>query len=163
MAQKSNSRTLKGRMRQIAKSLVIRSGGLSLYHRAKHREVLTVLMLHRVLPQNLISAYCADEEYTISTALLEKLVAFITAHYSIVSLGDVMSSRNREAALPSRPLLITFDDGWNDNILFAAPLLARLNVPWTLFVSTGAIELARIGGRKLCCPQSAPTMRDMEH
>jgi len=140
MAQASNSGSLKDRMRQLAKSLAIRSGGLGLYHRVKHREVLTVLMLHRVLPQALISAYGADEGYTISTKLLEDLIAFIAGHYNIVSLGDVVKSRNREAPLPSRPLMITFDDGWNDNAVFAAPILARMNVPWTLFVATGALE-----------------------
>jgi len=140
MAQESNSGSLKGRMRQLAKSLAIRSGGLGLYHRVKHREVMTVLMLHRVLPQDLISAYGADEGYTISTKLLEDLIAFIAAHYNIVSLGDVVKSRNREVPLPSRPLMITFDDGWNDNAVFAAPILTRMNVPWTLFVATGALE-----------------------
>ena len=119
-------------MRQIAKSLVIRSGAMDLYHRAKHREVLTVLMLHRVLPQDLISAYNADEGYTVSTALLESLIAFVAEHYNVVSLGDVVRSRNRETPLPSRPLLITFDDGWDDNAVFAAPILAQMNVPWTL-------------------------------
>lgn len=127
-------------MRQIAKSLAIKSGGLGLYHRVKHREVLTVLMFHRLLPQDLIPVYGADEGYTISTELFEDLVEFLAVHYTIVSLGDVLGSRNRKAPLPDRPLLITFDDGWNDNAVFAAPILTRMNVPWTLFVATGAPE-----------------------
>lgn len=126
-------------MRQIAKSLVIRSGGLGLYHRVKHREVLTVLMFHRVLPQNLISAYGADEDYTISTKLLEDLIGFLEMHYNIVSLDDVVRSHNREVPLPSHPLLITFDDGWNDNAVFADPIFTRATVPWTLFVATEAL------------------------
>jgi peptidoglycan/xylan/chitin deacetylase (PgdA/CDA1 family) len=138
MAQECNSRTLKGRMRQIAKSLAIKSGALGLYHRVKHREVLTVLMFHRLLPQDLISVYGADEGYTISTELFEELVEFVAVHYTIVSLGDVLGSRKGKAPLPKRPLLITFDDGWDDNAVFAAPILMRMNVPWTLFVATGA-------------------------
>jgi peptidoglycan/xylan/chitin deacetylase (PgdA/CDA1 family) len=140
MAQKSSPRTLKGQVRQIVKSVVIKSGGMGLYHRVKQQEVLTVLMFHRVLPKELIATFRADEEYTISTALLEELVAYIPRHYNIVSLRDVLRSRNKEAPLPTRPLLITFDDGWNDNAVFAAPILARMRVPWTLFVATEAIE-----------------------
>jgi peptidoglycan/xylan/chitin deacetylase (PgdA/CDA1 family) len=140
MAQERNSRTLKGRMRQIAKSLVIRSGGLNLYHRAKHREVLTVLMLHRVLPQDLISAYRADEEYTISTTLLERLIAFLASHYTFVDLGDVLQSREKRKALPPYPILVTFDDGWDDNAIFASGILANAQVPWTLFAATDAIS-----------------------
>ena len=127
-------------MRQIAKSLIIRSGGLSLYHRLKHREALTVLMFHRVLPQSLITAYDADQGYSVSTSFLEGLVPFIQEHYTIVSLSDVISSRNKRTPLPSHPLLITFDDGWNDNAIFAAPIFAKKNVPWVLFVATSAMD-----------------------
>lgn len=131
-------------MRQIAKSLVIRSGGLGLYHRAKHREALTVLMFHRVLPQELISAYRADEEYTISTTLLEQLMTFVPDHYTIVDLDDVLQSRQKTKRLPPYPLLVTFDDGWDDNAAFAAGVLAKADVPWTLFATTDAISS---GGR----------------
>lgn len=139
MAQESNSGTLKVRARRIAKRLAAESGAMGLYHRVSHREVLTVLMFHRVLPQNLLSAYGADEKYTVSTALLDDILAFVAAHYSIVSLSDVLRSRERIKPLPDRPLLITFDDGWDDNALFAAPILASRNMPWTLFVATDAI------------------------
>lgn len=131
---------LKGRLREIAKSVVIRSGGLGLYHRGKHREVLTVLMLHRVLPQHLISTYRADQEYTISTTLLEELVTFVTDHYNIVDLEDVLKSQAKTKPLPPYPLLVTFDDGWEDNGSFAADILASANVPWTLFAATDAIS-----------------------
>jgi peptidoglycan/xylan/chitin deacetylase (PgdA/CDA1 family) len=140
MAQKSNSRTLTSSTRRIAKRLAIKSGGLALYHRARHRNVLTVLMFHRVLPQDLIAAYYADEEYTISTTLLKGLMAFVARHYNIVSLHDVLRSRNREAPLPGHPLLITFDDGWDDNAIFAAPIFAQMKVPWTLFAATEGVE-----------------------
>lgn len=129
-----------GRMRQIAKSLIIRSGGLGLYHRAKHREVLTVLMFHRVLPESLITVYGADPEYTISTDLLEQVIKFVSDHYTIVSLDDVLQSRQKKKALPSYPLLVTFDDGWEDNATFASEILAKANVPWTLFAATDAIS-----------------------
>jgi peptidoglycan/xylan/chitin deacetylase (PgdA/CDA1 family) len=127
-------------MRQIAKSLVIRSGGLSLFHRAKHREVLTVLMFHRVLPQDLFTLYQADEEYTISTELLQQLTAFVADHYNIVDLNDVLQSREKRKPLPPFPLLVTFDDGWDDNAVFASGILADAKIPWTLFAATDAIS-----------------------
>jgi peptidoglycan/xylan/chitin deacetylase (PgdA/CDA1 family) len=140
MAKKRNPQTLKSQIRQIGKSLATNAGALTLYHRVRHREALTVLMFHRVLPPDLISHYGADDEYTISTNLLTDIMAFVAAHYSVVSLDAVLKSRLKVSPLPSRPLLVTFDDGWNDNALFAAPILRRLNVPWALFVATGAIE-----------------------
>lgn len=126
-------------MRRIAKTIAIKSGGLSLYHRLKHREQLTVLMFHRVLPAHLMDPYAADDEYTISTALLERLMNFVTAHYNVVGLNDVLRSRRREMPLPSFPLLVTFDDGWDDNAIHAAPVLAAARIPWALFAATDAI------------------------
>jgi peptidoglycan/xylan/chitin deacetylase (PgdA/CDA1 family) len=140
MAQENPASALKHKLRQIVKSLAVRGGGLGLYHRLRHREMLTVLMFHRVLPQELIAGHGVDEEYTISTALLESLMKFAAANYSIVDLPDVLESRRRQSPLPSYPLLITFDDGWDDNATYAAPILAAAGMPWTLFAATDAIS-----------------------
>jgi len=129
---------MKHAVRSLAKTIAVKGGGLSLYHRLKHRERLTVLMFHRVLPEHLMAG--ADEEYTISTALLERLMKFVTAHYNVVDLGDVLRSRRREKPLPSFPLLVTFDDGWDDNVIYAAPVLAAAGIPWTLFAATDAVS-----------------------
>jgi peptidoglycan/xylan/chitin deacetylase (PgdA/CDA1 family) len=138
MAQETPLAAMKRAIRQLAKTIAVKSGGLSLFHRLKDRERLTVAMFHRVLPEHLMTA--ADEEYTISTALLARFLEFAAAYYNIVSLDDVLRSRRKEAPLPSLPLLITFDDGWDDNATHAAPVLAAASVPWTLFAATDAIS-----------------------
>jgi len=129
---------MKQAMRRLAKTIAVKGGGLSLYHKLKHRERLTVLMFHRVLPEHLMDD--ADEEYTISTTLLERLMKFVSENYNVVDLNDVLMSRRREKPLPSLPLLVTFDDGWDDNAIHAAPALAAANIPWTLFAATDAIS-----------------------
>jgi peptidoglycan/xylan/chitin deacetylase (PgdA/CDA1 family) len=129
---------MKHAMRRLAKTIAVKGGGLSLYHKLKHSERLTVLMFHRVLPEHLMGS--ADEEYTISTTLLECLMRFVAANYNVVDLDDVSRSRRREKPLPAFPLLVTFDDGWNDNAIHAAPVLAAAKIPWTLFAATDAIS-----------------------
>lgn len=42
--------------------------------------------------------------------------------------------------LPVNAVAITFDDGYADNALIAAPLLARYATPATFFVATGALD-----------------------
>jgi len=129
---------MKHAMRWLAKTIAVKGGGLSLYHKLKHRERLTVLMFHRVLPEHLMDG--ADQEYTISTVLLERLMKFVAANYNVVDLNEVLRSRRREKPLPSFPLLVTFDDGWDDNAIHAAPVLAAAKIPWTLFAATDAIS-----------------------
>jgi peptidoglycan/xylan/chitin deacetylase (PgdA/CDA1 family) len=42
--------------------------------------------------------------------------------------------------LPQKPILITFDDGYRDNLTNAAPVLARLGMPATAYVISGRIS-----------------------
>jgi len=101
--------------------------------------VLTVIMLHRVLPQAMYAQREPDPGYTISSELLEQLVTFLRANYTVVALPDVLEARRGTRRLPAHPLLITFDDGWEDNVRYAAPILAAAGMPWTLFVAAGAV------------------------
>jgi peptidoglycan/xylan/chitin deacetylase (PgdA/CDA1 family) len=42
--------------------------------------------------------------------------------------------------LPSDGIAVTFDDGFRDNLDVASPILARLGIPFTVFVTPGFIE-----------------------
>jgi peptidoglycan/xylan/chitin deacetylase (PgdA/CDA1 family) len=123
----------------MAKSVAARTGGVRLYHHWRDRDALTVIMLHRVLPAAMYAEHEPDPDYTISTEVLERLVRFLRANYTIVGLPDVLEARRGTRRLPPRPLLITFDDGWDDNVRYAAPILKSLGAPWTLFVAAGAV------------------------
>jgi peptidoglycan/xylan/chitin deacetylase (PgdA/CDA1 family) len=143
MAETSTLAPLNRWARGMAKSVAARTGGVRLYHRLRDREALTVIMLHRVLPRAVYGAVEPDPCYTISTELLRSLVAFLRANYTIVSLSAVLDARRGVRPLPSHPLLITSDDGWDDNLRYAAPIFSELRVPWTLFVAAGAVGVSQ--------------------
>lgn len=42
-------------------------------------------------------------------------------------------------------IAVTFDDGYRDNLSIAAPLMAELGIPFTIFVCTGAVSNRRQG------------------
>jgi peptidoglycan/xylan/chitin deacetylase (PgdA/CDA1 family) len=60
-------------------------------------------------------------------------------HYRIMSLGDLARAL-REERLPKRAVVITFDDGYADDLLNAKPLLERYEAPATVFVITGYLR-----------------------
>jgi len=123
-------------LRSTVKSLAFRSGAMDLLHGLRNRESLTVVMLHRVLPSAEQIQFGADPTYAVTPEFLRACLEFIKKRYAIVSLGDVLLSRRGITPLPSWPALITFDDGWQDNVDWAVPALG--DTPWTLFVATDA-------------------------
>src|SRR5262249_42280820 len=58
-------------------------------------------------------------------------------------LTQAVKALQRQEEVEGRPLVITFDDGYADNLYNAAPLLDRYDVPATLFLATGYIDGAR--------------------
>ncbi|MGY0798293.1 polysaccharide deacetylase family protein [Lysobacter sp. A286] len=124
---------------ELAKRLLYGCGALGLYHRVRNADTLTVAMFHRVLDPRDPRWQSCDPDYTISTGLLAHSLAFFKGHYNVVSLGQVLAARRGLEPLPSRALLITFDDGWADNAEFALPELQRAGVPALLFVVADVI------------------------
>jgi hypothetical protein len=101
-----------------------KSGLLGLYHRMRNRRTLTVVMFHRVIDPADPRWNSCDPDYTLEASLFERCIRFLQRHYRIVSTDEVLAARNGERALPPRALLITFDDGWSDNVEFALRLRA---------------------------------------
>ena len=72
----------------------------------------------------------------------ESLMRFVAATYRVMTLGEAIDHLAR-ATLPPRSLVITFDDGYADNAEVALPILQRLGLRATFFISTGFLD----GGR----------------
>ncbi|CAN7738955.1 polysaccharide deacetylase family protein [Paenibacillus sp. LjRoot153] len=79
----------------------------------------------------------------ISPAKLEEQMKYLHDHgYTPVSLSTFIGLIENESGLtaPKNPVLLTFDDGYVDNVEEAMPILAKYNFPATLFMSPGMVE-----------------------
>lgn len=72
----------------------------------------------------------------------DRLMRFVAKGFNVISLGDAAAGL-AAGRLPSRSLVITFDDGYADNAEVALPILRRYGLVATFFISTGFLD----GGR----------------
>ena len=98
---------------------------------------LRVLMYHKVNDVDGNSVTVPVGQFDEQMAQLGEL------GYRPVSLDDVIGHYVHGAPLPSGAVLITFDDGYRDNLSNAAPILQRYGYPGVLFCPIGYL-----GGRR---------------
>jgi peptidoglycan/xylan/chitin deacetylase (PgdA/CDA1 family) len=97
--------------------------------------LLRVLTYHRV-------AEIADrpdlDPRLISTtpAVFDQQMRYLAEHFNVVTLEEVIEAAHAGKRLPSRAVLITFDDAYCDFSDYAWPVLKRHKLPATMFVPT---------------------------
>lgn len=98
---------------------------------------LISLIFHRVLaePDPLLPS---EPDATRFAAQLE----LIARHFRVLPLAEAVA-RLDQGTLPSRAVVITFDDGYANNYTVALPLLKARGIPATVFVAPGFLN----GGR----------------
>lgn len=98
---------------------------------------LRVLMYHKVNDM-------WPNPTTVSTAIFEEQMALLgQLGYVPVSLDVVRDHYLLDTELPHRAILITFDDGYRDNLENALPVLRRHGYPAVLFVPIGYLDDGR--------------------
>ena len=126
-------------MKTELKNILFKLGLIRIIHHFRNKKSLTVLMLHRVMPQAEITRLGANKEWTISSETFEHLLVFLASYYNPIDIKQLREYQSKQVELPDRALLLTFDDGWRDNHSFAYPLLSKLNFPAHIFVCSGKI------------------------
>ena len=59
---------------------------------------------------------------------------------NVVPLDTALAALAEGRSLPSRPVAITFDDGYRDNLETAVPILRRLGLPATFYLVPGFLD-----------------------
>jgi len=71
--------------------------------------------------------------YVTQARFRQQLQALQSAGYSFVTCKDLQNFVSRGTPLPQNPILLTCDDGYLDNYLYAYPVLQELNARMTIF------------------------------
>lgn len=101
----------------------------------KLRDGVLILLYHRItdLPSDPYLLNVTPEHFAEHLAVLKDSGCVIISLHQLVQL---LQAGN----LPHRGVVITFDDGYVDNLYHAKPLLEKYDVPATVFVTSGYID-----------------------
>lgn len=103
---------------------------------------LTVLNYHRV--GRFEEAGDVDEGVLDATPeSLDRQLGRLRRHCTPVALGDLLAHLDG-AELPPNPALVTFDDGYRDNLEQAVPILKRHGIRAAFFIATSYVSERRI-------------------
>ena len=103
--------------------------------RIKRKEnPLAILYYHHVFETK--NQYHPDDIIAVE---FDKKIKFLSKYFTILSLPDAMELLKTKR-LPPKALVITFDDGYQDNFTIAAPILKNHACPATFFISTRGVE-----------------------
>jgi peptidoglycan/xylan/chitin deacetylase (PgdA/CDA1 family) len=104
---------------------------------ARRMPAFPILTYHRVNDD-------ADPFFSaLPTAVFERQMRHVARNYRVLPVEELVERLER-GGLPRNALAITFDDGYRDNLTHAAPILARLGLPATIFLATGFIGTAEV-------------------
>lgn len=97
---------------------------------------ITILTYHSISRDE--SMFTAMPGMRHAPADFEREIDYLTEHYNIVALRDIIDMLER-GEQPRRAVVLTFDDGFADSLRQAMPILYRRRLPMTIFPVTSVI------------------------
>ena len=109
--------------------------------RSTLRHDLRILAYHRVLESEEPEGFSFDTELiSASASQFRAQMDFIKRNFQPMRFDEVLSCIDAGRRLPKDAILVTFDDGYDDNYRVAFPILRELGMSAMFFVSTGHID-----------------------
>jgi peptidoglycan/xylan/chitin deacetylase (PgdA/CDA1 family) len=96
-----------------------------------------VLLYHRVNPfrDPYFSAVPVDA--------FDAQMSHLASNFNVVSLSQILDRLEQGMGVEPRTVVITFDDGYRDNYVYAHPILKKYGLPAALFIATGYTDTSR--------------------
>ena len=97
--------------------------------------VVPIMMYHHV------TAVTPSEGNWVSPKNFEQQMAYLAKHqYKVIMLDELVDAIQTKKKLPHKTVVITFDDGYDDNYDQAFPILRRYQFPATVFLIANKIN-----------------------
>jgi peptidoglycan/xylan/chitin deacetylase (PgdA/CDA1 family) len=104
---------------------------------------LVVLRYHSICVDNEEPEYVA-RSITLPVTMFDRQMRLVSEHYRCLSLDEAVFCLTNDRPLPPRSIVITFDDGYQDNYQYAFPILVKYRLPATIYLVSSTITEGRV-------------------
>lgn len=105
----------------------------------KNRHKICVLMLHGVMAPHDKSAW-APLRQQLPPCELQRTLAILARYYQFITVDQAVNMLAGKSPIIDNAMLLTFDDGYRNNIDYALPICEQFGIKPVLFVATGHID-----------------------
>jgi peptidoglycan/xylan/chitin deacetylase (PgdA/CDA1 family) len=119
-----------------AKTVLFRTGVYGLIRRTRPNQRVAILRYHAVCGSE--GYEYADPHICVSPGAFRAHVEYLTDHYAVISLDDAVSALKGEKSLPDNAVVLTFDDGYADNLI-AAQILHEYGATATFYLTADCL------------------------
>ena len=124
-------------------------GLLQLLQSITMRRKAVVLMYHRVLSADERSQTASHPAMVVDRDTFAAHMEVLKRRFVVLSLDQFADCIARGVPFPDSSCLITFDDGWRDNLTNALPVLRRHGLPALIFLPVNYIGQRRLFWREM--------------
>ena len=106
----------------------------------KSEQGIAILMYHKIgfAPRGV-----SLKKLWVEPKKFDKQMVYLTRHkYNVITLKELFDNLLDKKTLPSKTVIVTFDDGYKNNYIEAFPILKKYNLKATIF-----LNVAYIGGK----------------
>lgn len=123
---------------QIVKKIISRSKILPMLGKFSHN--IVILRYHSIKEDPRPYEDLIGEAIIHTVDVFKKQMEILARRYNPISIDDLYLYLKGEKTLPARSVLVTFDDGYADNLELAAPILNQYEIPATIYVTVNAVS-----------------------
>lgn len=99
-----------------------------------------ILYYHRVVPKVVEGPL----NLAVSCEIFQCQMEILRRHFRVISIESLLDQLEARRLRREVQAVVSFDDGYEDNIHYAVPILEALKIPAVFFIATGAIQTERL-------------------
>lgn len=110
----------------------------NIYNSIFNKPIGYIYMFHMVSPYE--GKLDVIDELRVSPEYFKNFLQEQKEKLTFISIEDLPNVINKKVKLDKPFGIITFDDGYEDNFIYAYPILKELNIPFTIYVSVNLVD-----------------------